>query len=98
MPVGFGDRRAHVIDQGQRRALVLLTRRRVLALQEQTLGARRGDQRQRRQMHVTINVFDRLQCVIKLIKEERQSDTCAQRKEQGDNNIALARRPDGRAR
>ena len=76
--IGFRHRRTHIFDERERSAITALRVRRIAASQKRALGARSGNERERREMYMTVNIFDRLECVVEIVEQEGQTDARAE--------------------
>ena len=77
MAVRLGDGRAHVVDERERGGGARLWPRRARP-EKPALLARRGNQRERRQVEVAVNVLDRLERVVEVVEQEGEADADAE--------------------
>jgi hypothetical protein len=78
--VGLRDGRAHLLDERERGDRLGRRRRRRPAARGQELAAlpaRRGDERERRQVEVSVHVLDGLERVVEVVEQEGEADACA---------------------
>src|SRR2546428_13000304 len=96
MPVRFGDRRTHVLDQRQSRTIrTTACSSWRTALQTRAFNADIRNQRQRRQMNVPVNVVDGLYGVIQKVEQERESHAGREREYESYDDVSETRRADG---
>jgi len=91
--IRFGDRRPHVLDHRQRGRSVWIDRCRPGSSQALVIS-HGGDQRQRGQINVSIDVVDGLNRVIEEVEQEREPDSGQQRQNESDENRLHTRRTD----
>src|SRR2546421_5810813 len=96
MPVRFGDRRTHVLDQRQSRTIrPTACGGGTTALQTRAFNVAVRNQRQRRQMDVPVNVVDGLYGVIQKVEQESESHPGRKREYESQDDVSEPRWANG---